>query len=58
MCSNCATALDMLGEFEEAVELLEQTIRKSQLHGGNDPEHMDMLYTNLGAVRTNQGISS
>ena len=57
MYSNCATALDMLGEYEQAVEMLEEAIGKSQLRGSNDPEHMAMLYTNLGAIRTNQGMA-
>ena len=57
MYSNCATALDMLGEYEQAVEVLKEAIRKSQLHGSSDPEHMAMLYTNIGAIRTNQGMA-
>lgn len=56
MYSNCATALDAMGEYEQAVEMLEQAIRLSRLHANSDPEHLASLYTNLGAVRSNQGV--
>lgn len=56
LTSDCATALESLGDYKRAEKLLEDAINLSlSLPGSPDHEHLATLIMNLAAVINNQG---
>ena len=56
LTSDCATALESMGDYKRAEKLLEEAINLSlSLPGSPDHEHMATLIMNLAAVINNQG---